>query len=418
MGSIAAELSQVLQAASERFVGALGRAAADGLDVNDLTDLLKAAFSQHNRMQAALIGAIGALDQATQKAPDGETTMALSCAEWLSHNLRITSGAAYAQVRLARQLPSLPATACAFERGEISPQHASVVARSVEMVTTGGGDPCDAELMLLQEARERDPRDLFRWGLSLVHQLAPGEMEAEEERREQRRYLRMTEAFDGGYVLDGYLDPERGARLKTAIEGVLGPRRRDDGRTPSQRRADGLAEIADRVLDRGDLPVRGGQRPHLTVTATLETLRADPGAPAALLDWGCPISGKALRRIAGDAEITPILLSQKGDPLHVGRKYRTATPKMSRALAERDRRCVWPGCDRPPEWTQRHHEVPWASGGGTEVEGMLLLCTRHHAKVGRGWRLERLPDRRVVAHPPPRPGPVWGPAIHDPPPGG
>ena len=151
--------------------------------------------------------------------------------------------------------------------------------------------------------------------------------------------------------------------------------------------------------------MRGGQRPHLTITASLETLRGDGGAPAALLDWGFPISGQALRRIARDAEITPVLLSPRGDPLHVGRKYRTATAKMSKALALRDGHCVWPGCDRPPEWCQRHHEVPWASGGETEVEGMSLLCARHHGRLSRGWRLERLPDRRVVAHAP-RPAPA------------
>ena len=95
----------------------------------------------------------------------------------------------------------------------------------------------------------------------------------------------------------------------------------------------------------------------------------------------------------------------------MGRKYRTATPKMSKALAERDRHCMWPGCSDPPEWSQRHHEVPWARGGKTEIEGMSLLCGKHHRKLGRGWRLERLPDRRMVAHPPRRP------AIHDPPPG-
>ena len=150
----------------------------------------------------------------------------------------------------------------------------------------GGGDPMDAETMLIQEAQERDPRDLFRWGLSLVHQLAPKEMEAEEDRRVERRYLRLTEAFDGGYDLEGYLDPERGARLKTALDAVLGPRRKGDLRRPGQRRLDGLDEVVTRVLDRGELPVRGGQRPHLTITATLETLRGDPGAPAALLDWG------------------------------------------------------------------------------------------------------------------------------------
>jgi hypothetical protein len=293
--------------------------------------------------------------------------------------------------------------------------HASVVARAVELVTRGGGDAGDAEALLLEEAGQRDPRDLFRWALSLVHQLAPTEMEAEEQRREERRYLHMREAFDGGCDIEGYLDPERAARLKTAINGVLGPRRKGDERSPAQRRADGLDELAGRALDSGELPARGGLKPHLTITATLETLRADPGAPAALLDWGFPLSGKALRRIASDAEITPILLNGKGDPLHVGRRYRTATPKMRKALAQRDRRCVWPGCHRPPEWSQADHELPWARGGETEVEGMRMLCVPHHRKLDRGWRLERLSDRRMIVHPPSRPRPIWGPAIHDPP---
>src|SRR5947199_335945 len=71
--------------------------------------------------------------------------MGLTCATWLSHNLHISSSAAYAQVRLARQLPSLPSTAAAFDHGELSPQHASVIARSVEQVVRGGGDPVEAE---------------------------------------------------------------------------------------------------------------------------------------------------------------------------------------------------------------------------------------------------------------------------------
>src|SRR5437879_10211673 len=414
-------ISQRIRSHMDQIVAELGGASASvetqGIAVAEMTEVLKKALADRNRFDAALTGAVGALDRVAEKAPDGEATMGLSCAEWLSHTLHISSSAGYAQVRLARQLPSLPATAAACCRGEVSPQHASVVVRSVEHVTRGGGDPGDAEALLLEEARQRDPRDLLRWGLSLVHQLAPREMEAEKQRREERRYLHMREVFDGGYTLEGYLDPERGARLKTAINGVLGPRRKGDKRSPGVRRADGLDDIGTRGLDSGELPVRGGQRPHLTVTATLETLRGDPGAPAALLDWGFVISGKALRRIASDADLTPILLSRKGDSLHVGRKYRTATPKMRKALAERDRHCMWPPrCDRPPEWTQGHHEVPWAQGGGTEVEGMTLLCTKHHRKLSEGWRLERTPNQRLVAHPPTCPAPVWGPAIHDPPP--
>jgi hypothetical protein len=93
-------------------------------------------------------------------------------------------------------------------------------------------------------------------------------------------------AFDGGFDVEGYLDPERGARLKTALNGVLGRRPKGDERSPGQRRADGLDEIVTQVLDGGELSVRGGQKPHLTITATLETLQGHPGAPAALLDWG------------------------------------------------------------------------------------------------------------------------------------
>jgi Domain of unknown function (DUF222) len=128
------------------------------------------------------------------------------------------------------------------------------------------------------------------------------------------------------------------------------------------------------VLDRGELPVRGGQRPHLTITASQETLRADPGAPAALLDWGFPLSARALRRIAQDADITPILINKKCDPLHVGRKYLTSTPKMRKAMAERDRRCIWPGCTARPELTQGHHQDPWRRGGQTDIDRMSLLC--------------------------------------------
>jgi hypothetical protein len=44
----------------------------------------------------------------------------------------LQSAGAHAQVHLARRLTSLPATATAFQRGELSPQHASVIGRGVE----------------------------------------------------------------------------------------------------------------------------------------------------------------------------------------------------------------------------------------------------------------------------------------------
>jgi hypothetical protein len=407
-------MTRAVESGSCRVIGALKDAAAL-LPPEELTELLKTAFRYRNAIDAALSHAVGSLDCATRNVPDRKLTQGLDAHEWLSSTLQITLSAAYAQVQLAREMPKLPGVACAFAVGEISSQHASVVARCVKAVERAGGPRKEAETRLLEEARGRDPRDLFKWGLGLVHELVPHELEDEEERQRDRRCLRLEEAFRGGYEIGGYLDPVGGATLKAALNGLLGPRPKDDLRSHAQRRADGLVELARRALDSGELPVRGGVRPHITVTATLDTLLGNPGAPTALLDWGWPISGKALRHIAQDAEITPILLNEKGDPLRVGRKYRTATPKMRAALAERDRGCVWPGCDRPPEWSQKHHEIPWAENGPTDVDYMSLLCSRHHPLVSRGWTVERRTDRKVEVCPPPDWFGASGFANHGPP---
>ena len=397
----AAERSRQVQTGIQLVVDALLGAVADkGLQAPDWADLLSAAYTARNRLDHALTLAVGAFDDRVQESHDEIMTLGLEPASWLAHTLKISSSTAYAQLRVARHLPFLDSTAKAFARGEVSAQHVSVISRAVESVERGGGDVVSAEILMLQDAAEHDPRTLHRRGLSLLHRMAPDEMEAQEERRQRIRYLHLRELFDGGYEVEGYLDPIAGATVRTALDGVMGPRQQGDDRTPGQRRADGLRDLATRVLDSGQLPVRGGQRPHLLVTATLETLKADPGAPAALLEWGFPISAKALREIASDADLTPILMSAGGDPLHVGRRYRTATPKMRKALAVRDRRCVWEGCRRPPTWTQKHHLDAWVRGGRTDVERMTQVCTKHHTKLNQGWRLERLPNGRMKVHPP------------------
>src|ERR1700694_2456111 len=72
------ELADRVRSGSEEIVGALRQAAAQGLDVEGLTQVLNVAFSCRNQVDAAVTSAIGALDQAAEKAPDGEVTMALS----------------------------------------------------------------------------------------------------------------------------------------------------------------------------------------------------------------------------------------------------------------------------------------------------------------------------------------------------
>ncbi|MBO0685875.1 MAG: DUF222 domain-containing protein, partial [Candidatus Dormibacteraeota bacterium] len=268
-----------------------------------------------------------------------------------------------------------------------------------------------AELLMLEEARSRDPDDLLSWGKDLRHRLDPEDLAAEERDQCRRRYLSLRRRRDGMTWGEFLLDEEGAATLRTAMDSVLGPRPRGDERTPSQRRADGLVGVARGLLDSGRLPSRGGEKPHLTVLASVETLLGEPGAAAALLDWLYPISREKLLQICEDATVTPILVKD-GNPLWVGRARRTASKRMRRALAARDRGCTTTGCDRPPSWTQVHHKRSWSKGGTTDLPNLTSHCSRDHAQADAGYRTVRLPDGRLARV---RPDDEhFGPAANDP----
>jgi hypothetical protein len=204
------------------------------------------------------------------------------------------------------------------------------------------------------------------------------------------------------WIVDGRLDQEGGAYLSTALDAVLGPRAKDDPRTPRQRRADALVDLCRGVLEGGGT-VRGsgGQRPHLTVTATIQTLRGQPGAPAGELLGRFPIPSETVQRVACDAALTPMLVDETGDPLDFGRTMRTASPALRRAVVLADKHCQFPGCDRATEWCDAHHLDDWVNGGRTRRTDLRLVCRRHHRLLHEGgWRLERGHGGKLGAVPP------------------
>ncbi len=76
-------------------------------------------------------------------------------------------------------------------------------------------------------------------------------------------------------------------------------------------------------------------------------------------------------------------------PLALGRAVRLITPAQRRALAVRDRGCVFPGCDRPPGWCDAHHIRPYEAGGATDLSNLALLCRHHHGVTHRrGWTMQ------------------------------
>jgi len=194
--------------------------------------------------------------------------------------------------------------------------------------------------------------------------------------------------------LDGDLDPESGAVVITALGSLAEPQALDpeDRRSPAQRRADALVEICRRHLDSSNRPQVGGERPHLLVNCDLATLQGR-GGQFVDLDTG-PISLEAVRRLACDAAITPMITRPGSEPLTAGRRTRVIPSSLRRALNLRDGGCTHPGCDTPARWCDAHHLVHWAEGGPTALSNLRLLCRRHHRIAHQQTPIPRGNDHR------------------------
>jgi hypothetical protein len=108
------------------------------------------------------------------------------------------------------------------------------------------------------------------------------------------------------------------------------------------------------------------------------------------LDWGGAILRATLERIGCTAHIVRLVTDGPSRVLNLGRARRLASPAQKLALAARDKGCIFPGCDRPPGWTDAHHFQPWAHGGATDLDGLGLFCRFHHRLLHEGgWTLAR-----------------------------
>ncbi len=142
-------------------------------------------------------------------------------------------------------------------------------------------------------------------------------------------------------------------------------------------------------------PSEPSGRPTLTVTISLDDLVRGAG-PGFIDATGEPLHPETVRRMACDAGVIPVVLGGAGEVLDYGRARRTVSTTQRRALALRDRGCVFPDCDRPPGWCEGHHIVPWPAGGATDMANLALLCHHHHKAVHEGgWTLARAPDGRL-----------------------
>ncbi|HEX2193148.1 MAG TPA: HNH endonuclease signature motif containing protein [Acidimicrobiales bacterium] len=193
------------------------------------------------------------------------------------------------------------------------------------------------------------------------------------------------------WFLDGAFDPIAGeilaAELRRLDDGLFAAdwaearqrvgeevRARDLRRSPAQRRADALVEMATRSATAPP----GGRRPeplfsvhvgYETFAGTLcELANATMVTPGTLVPW--------LER----AEIERVVFDSPSRVIDVGVRRRLFGGATRRAIEVRDRECFDPSCDVPAERCEIDHVRPWAEGGLTTEANGRPACPFHHRR--------------------------------------
>ncbi len=335
-----------------------------------------------------------------------------SCAHWLGWRVGLDLGAAREKVRVARALDALPLVSAALRRGEISYSKVRALTRIATPAT---------EQDLLSFARAGTALHVERLvrGMRLVDRIdradptgctdrnAAGDGE---DRRHAARYLSAYTDEDGMVVVRGRLAPEAGAvllrALEAGVEKLYGSRRGEtSGATPAaaddasaeQRRADALGLVAESALAAGLDPGSRGDRYQVVVHVDAEVLAAGCGGAeggeggSSWLADGTRVSAETSRRLACDSARVVMQHAADGRVLDVGRRTRSISPALRRALEHRDAGCRFPGCGN--RLCDAHHVEPWAEGGATSLANTLLLCRRHHRAVHEeGFSMELSPN--------------------------
>jgi hypothetical protein len=212
--------------------------------------------------------------------------------------------------------------------------------------------------------------------------------------------------------LHGEWDPIRGEAIRRALDAEIAARVATGVKaiTPRQRAqvaAEALhALICGQRISRVDT---GGVGVLIDLDALIDgaATRPDGTRRTAETHGGTPLPVEAIRRMACEAGIIPIVLNGQGQPLDVGRERRLATRAQRMALRAQYPTCgMDEACQVPFDDCQVHHVHPWKQGGRTDLRRMCPGCDQHHHLVHEGgWTLTRNADGTWQLNPPQRPPP-------------
>lgn len=301
-------------------------------------------------------------------------------------------------------------------------------------------------LLLPPGSGSRAVRELTR---RIIAEYKPEELNKSEDTFRKHESVSWSNLPEGMTRLTADLSPDNAEIMKHAIQALAAPspgsdcceephhrhaagsRKTgdEDTRTPGKRRADALVALvkagAGVVDDDPDVKTSGSAKivvtiDYLALVAMLTgtggdactgtgpgtgaafgmsgRAAADTGFGAGVTEAGTTITPDTVRQLACDAQIIPMVLGAKNEPLNVGRAVRLVEKSLRRAVIHRDKHCTFDGCTRPPAMCEVHHVIPWWQGGETSLLNSALLCSTHHRIVHRNDLTAMVTSTAVTWH--------------------
>ena len=357
-------------------IGCLGALDPGELDDDALHEAVVALGALSSRLEAAWCGLIHAWDQRGVWANNGSRSPAAR----LARETRMRQGAMKRLVTRGRQLDEMPLTGDAYAAGEISGDHVDLVASCNR--NWRNADFVESEQLLVDTCRtpwfSNAVRAIDYWKLLADRDAADRDADVARE----GRYLCVSAGWLGEVKLDGALDPVSGEIVRTELQRLCEELRLDDlrngvTRTPRQRRADALVEMAKRSA----AAPADGLRPRPLFTVLLGD---DSFHHLCELADGTVIAPGLLVPLLADAEFERIVIDPPNRRFEASHR-RTFVGALRRVIEVRDRHCQHEsGCDVPAPQCDVDHIVPWSVSQHTCICNGRLLCKFHNRVCNDG----------------------------------
>jgi hypothetical protein len=319
--------------------------------------------------------------------------------------------------------PELPATATAWNAGQLDIDHLRVIQKFIRDLPEhiAPAEVEKAEAFLADKATLLRPDQLEKAADRLAITLNPDGTFTDTDRARKRGFtwcgrqgpdgmstakliatpeLRaLLEAWCAKFAAPGMCNPDDPTPTVTTAPNQDGIDR--DTRTHAQRHHDALGALLRGQLGDPTLGHHNGLPVTVIVTATLDQLQT--GAGVAVTGGGTLVPMRDLIRMSSHAyHYLCVYDKHTQRPLYLGRTKRIATGDQRLVLHALERGCTAPGCDTPSYHTEIHHINPWATGGTTDITTLTLACKTDHTQITPGgWQTRKRKDGQTEWIPPP-----------------